>query len=202
VLFVITGPSGSGKSTILRHLWKDLRNIQFAVSHTTRPRRPSELSGREYYFVSPEEFKKMAARRMFLEWAEVHGNLYGTAKREVAEKSKAGDLVLDIDVQGARALRKLRSDAVFIFVLPPRAADLKRRLLERGEDDKHSIRCRLVNACREIRYASEADYVIVNDRLNRAVLELEAVVLASRCRVDVRKREIKSILKSFNPPGR
>ncbi|MBN1938704.1 MAG: guanylate kinase [Candidatus Aminicenantes bacterium] len=202
MLFVITGPSGSGKSTILRHLWKDLRNIQFAVSHTTRPRRPSELNGREYYFISPEEFKRMAARRMFLEWAEVHGNLYGTSKKEVGEKSRAGDLVLDIDVQGARALRALRTDAVFVFVLPPRASDLKRRLLERGEDDKQTIRRRLANACREIRDASEADYVVVNDRLNRAVLELEAIVLASRCRVDVRMKEIKSILKSFNPPGR
>jgi len=202
VLFVITGPSGCGKSTILRHLWKDLRNIQFAVSHTTRPQRPSELDGREYFFISTEEFKRMVARRMFLEWAEVHGNLYGTSKKEVTDKTRSGDLVLDIDVQGARALRKLRPDAVFVFVLPPRAADLKRRLLERGEDDKQTIRRRLANACREIREASSADYVIVNDRLNRAVLELEAIVLASRCRVDVRKKEILSIWKSFGHPRR
>lgn len=202
MLFVITGPSGSGKSTILRHLWKDLRNIQFAVSHTTRPGRPSELNGREYYFVSPGEFKRMAAGRKFLEWAEVHGNLYGTSKKEVTDKTRSGDLVLDIDVQGARSIRKLRPDAVFIFVLPPRAADLKRRLLERGEDDKDTIRRRLANAGREIREAAAADYVIVNDRLNRAVLELEAIVLASRCRVDVRKKEIQSIRKSFHPAKR
>jgi len=202
VLFVITGPSGSGKSTILRHLWKDLRNIQFAVSHTTRPRRPSELHGREYFFVTPDEFKRMVARNMFLEWAEVHGNLYGTSKKEVADKTRTGDLVLDIDVQGARSIRKLRPDAVFIFVLPPRAADLKRRLLERGEDDNVTIRRRLANARLEIREAVAADYVIVNDRLNRAVIELEAVVLASRCRVDVRRGEIQAILKSFGASKR
>lgn len=202
MLFVITGPSGSGKSTILRHLWKDLRNIQFAVSHTTRPRRPSELHGREYFFVTPDEFKRMVARNMFLEWAEVHGNLYGTSKKEVADKTRTGDLVLDIDVQGARSIRKLRPDAVFIFVLPPRAADLKRRLLERGEDDNVTIRRRLANARLEIREAVAADYVIVNDRLNRAVIELEAVVLASRCRVDVRRGEIQAILKSFGASKR
>jgi len=197
VLFVLTGPSGCGKSTILAHLMKDLRNIRFSVSHTTRPRRPSEAEGREYYFVSKAEFKRMAARNMFLEWAEVHGNLYGTSKKEVATKTRTGDLILDVDVQGARSIRQLRKDAIFIFVLPPRASDLRKRLIDRGEDDPAAIRRRLNNAKREIREAPSFEYAIVNDRLNRAVLELEAIVLAARSRADGQKRKIQSILRSF-----
>jgi len=197
VLFVLTGPSGCGKSTILAHLMKDLRNIRFSVSHTTRPRRPSEAEGREYHFVSKAEFKRMAARNMFLEWAEVHGNLYGTSKKEIATKTRTGDLILDVDVQGARSIRQLRKDAIFIFVLPPRAADLRKRLIDRGEDDPESIRRRLDSAKREIREAPAFEYAIVNDRLNRAVLELEAIVLAARSRADGQKRKIQSILRSF-----
>ena len=197
MLFVLTGPSGCGKSTILAHLLKDLRNIQFSVSHTTRLRRPSEADGREYHFVSKAEFKRMAARNMFLEWAEVHGNLYGTSKKEVATKTKTGDLILDVDVQGARSIRQRRKDAIFVFVLPPRAADLRKRLSDRGEDDPAAIRRRLDDAKREIREAPSFDYAIINDRLNRAVLELEAIVLAARCRTDSQKRKIQSILRSF-----
>lgn len=197
MLFVLTGPSGCGKSTILAHLMKDLRNIRFSVSHTTRPRRPSEAEGREYHFVSKVEFKRMAARNMFLEWAEVHGNLYGTSKKEVAAKTRTGDLILDVDVQGARSIRQLRKDAIFIFVLPPRAADLRKRLIDRGEDDPAAIRRRLNNAKREIREAPSFEYAIVNDRLNRAVLELEAIVLAARSRAESQKRKIQSILRSF-----
>ena len=197
MLFVLTGPSGCGKSTILAHLMKDLRNIRFSVSHTTRPRRPSEAEGREYHFVSKAEFKRMAARNMFLEWAEVHGNLYGTSKKEIATKTRTGDLILDVDVQGARSIRQLRKDAIFIFVLPPRAADLRKRLIDRGEDDPESIRRRLDSAKREIREAPAFEYAIVNDRLNRAVLELEAIVLAARSRADGQKRKIQSILRSF-----
>jgi len=197
VLFVLTGPSGCGKSTILAHLMKDLRNIRFSVSHTTRPCRPSEAEGREYHFVSKAEFKRMAARNMFLEWAEVHGNLYGTSKKEVVTKTRTGDLILDVDVQGARSIRQRRKDAIFIFVLPPRAADLRKRLIDRGEDDPAAIRRRLDSAKREIREAPSFDYAIVNDRLNRAVLELEAIVLAARSRADGQKRKIQSILRSF-----
>jgi guanylate kinase len=202
VLFVLTGPSGCGKSTILAHLLKDLRNIQFSVSHTTRPRRPSEVDGREYRFVSKAEFKRMVARNMFLEWAEVHGNLYGTSKKEIAAKTRTGDLILDVDVQGARSIRKCRKDAIFVFVLPPRASDLRKRLIDRGEDDPVAIRRRLDSAKREIREAPSFDYAIINDRLNRAVLELEAIVLAARCRTDIQNQTIRSILRSFSSSKR
>jgi guanylate kinase len=202
MLFVLTGPSGCGKSTILRHVLKDLRNVRFSVSHTTRPRRPSEVEGRDYYFIPDAEFRRMTARNQFLEWAEVHGHCYGTSKKEVTAKTRSGDLILDLDVQGARSIRERRSDAVFIFILPPRAADLRRRLQDRGEDDPSAVRQRLRNARGEIREAASFDYVIINDRLNRAVLELEAIVLSARCRPDVRRGEIRSIMKSFESSTR
>jgi guanylate kinase len=202
VLFVLTGPSGCGKSTILTHLLKDLGHLQFSVSHTTRAPRVSEADGREYYFISPAEFKRMVRRNMFLEWAEVHGNFYGTSKKEIEAKTKKGDVVLDIDVQGARSLRKSRMAAVYIFILPPRAADLRKRLIDRGEDSPATIRCRLANARKEIRDAPSFDYVIINDRLNRAILELEAIVLGSRCRADIQKRRIQAVLRSFEPAKR
>jgi len=202
VLFVLTGPSGCGKSTILTHLLKDLGHLQFSVSHTTRAPRVSEMNGREYYFISPAEFTRMVRRNMFLEWAEVHGNFYGTSKKEIEAKTKKGDVVLDIDVQGARSLRKCRLAAVYIFILPPRAADLRKRLIDRGEDSPAAIRYRLANARKEIRDAPSFDYVIINDRLNRAILELEAIVLGSRCRADVQKRRIQAVLRSFAPAKR
>ena len=202
MLFVLTGPSGCGKSTILTHLLKDLGHLQFSVSHTTRAPRVSEADGREYYFISPAEFTRMVRRNMFLEWAEVHGNFYGTSKKEIEAKTKKGDVVLDIDVQGARSLRKSRMAAVYIFILPPRAADLRKRLIDRGEDSPATIRCRLANARKEIRDAPSFDYVIINDRLNRAILELEAIVLGSRCRADIQKRRIQAVLRSFEPAKR
>lgn len=202
MLIILTGPSGCGKSTILRHALKDLRNVRFSISHTTRPRRTSEADGREYYFVSPAEFKRMIARNRFLEWAEVHGHLYGTSKKEVSSKARTDDLILDVDVQGARSIRERRSDAVFIFILPPRAAELRRRLQDRGEDSSEVIRRRLANAKREMREAATFDYVIINDRLDRAVLELEAIVLSIRCRADVRRRVIRAIVKTFSSSTR
>ncbi len=202
MLFVLTGPSGCGKSTILTHLLKDLGHLQFSVSHTTRAPRVSEMNGREYYFILPAEFTRMVRRNMFLEWAEVHGNFYGTSKKEIEAKTKKGDVILDIDVQGARSLRKSRMAAVYIFILPPRAADLRKRLIDRGEDSPAAIRCRLANARKEIRDAPSFDYVIINDRLNRAILELEAIVLGSRCRADVQKRRIQAVLRSFEPAKR
>lgn len=202
MLFVLTGPSGCGKSTILIHLLKDLRNLRFSVSHTTRARRISEAEGREYYYITPAEFQRMVRRNMFLEWAEVHGNFYGTSKKEIESRMKKGDVVLDIDVQGARTLRASGLDAVFIFILPPRALDLRKRLIDRGEDSPAIIRRRLENARQEIREAPLFDYVIINDRLNRAILELEAIVLASRCRADAQKRRIREVIRSFKPAAR
>ncbi len=197
MLFVVTGPSGCGKSSIIHHVLRDLRNVRFSVSHTTRPRRPSEQDGRDYHFIGKPEFERMVAKRQFVEWAVVHGHYYGTSKKEIAAKGAAGDLVLDIDVQGARQIKARPSRAVFVFVLPPKFDVLRRRLKDRGEDNAEVIERRLRNAKREIRHYADFDYVVINDKLDRAVLELESIILGSRCRTELRMAEIAPILKSF-----
>lgn len=198
MLFVVTGPSGSGKSTIVHHVLSDLRNVQFSVSHTTRPKRNSEEDGREYYFVSDKEFERMIARKKFVEWAVVHGHYYGTSKKEVEEKRERKDVILDIDVQGAAQIRKKYKKALFVFVLPPRFQELKRRLEERGADSPAVIRQRLRDAKKEIREYVHFGYIVVNDRLDKAVLELESIILSARCRLEVRKKDIRPIVRSFH----
>ncbi|MCX6575875.1 MAG: guanylate kinase [Candidatus Aminicenantes bacterium] len=198
MLFVVTGPSGSGKSTIVHHVLSDLRNLQFSVSHTTRPKRNSEEDGREYYFVSDKEFERMIARKRFVEWAVVHGHYYGTSKKEVEEKRERKDVILDIDVQGAAQIRRKYKKAVFVFVLPPRFQELKRRLEERGMDSPAVIRQRLRDAKKEIREYVHFGYIVVNDRLDKAVLELESIILSARCRLEVRKKDIRPIVRSFH----
>ena len=197
MLVVVSGPSGSGKSTIVHHVLNDLRNVQFSISHTTRPKRNSEEEGREYYFISEKEFERMIARRKFVEWAVVHGHYYGTSKTEVEEKRERGDLVLDIDVQGAAQIRKKYPKAVFVFVLPPRFQDLKRRLEERGTDGPAVIRRRLLEAKKEIREYVHFGYIVINDRLDRAVLEMESIILSARCRLEARRKSIQPIVRSF-----
>ena len=197
MLFVVTGPSGGGKSTLVHHVMRDLRNIRFSVSHTTRPRRPSEQNGRDYHFVGRQEFERMIAKKQFVEWAVVHGQYYGTSKKEIEEKGASGDLILDIDVQGARQIKAGPWRAVFIFILPPKYEDLRKRLRERGEDKPEAIDRRLKNAKREILRHADFDYLVVNNKLDRAVLELESIILSSRCRTEARKAEIRPILKSF-----
>jgi len=197
MLIVVTGPSGSGKSTILRHVLRDLRGVRFSVSHTTRPRRPSEKDGRDYHFVDRAVFERMVRRNAFVEWAVVHGQLYGTSKREVAGRGKGGDVILDIDVQGARQVRALGLDAVFVFILPPAFRELRRRLAERGEDKPAVVESRLRTARREIKDYDRFDYVVINDRLDRAVLEVESIILSARCRLGARKARVAAILRSF-----
>jgi guanylate kinase len=197
MLIVVTGPSGSGKSTILRHVMRDLRGVRFSVSNTTRPRRPSEQDGRDYHFVAKEEFERMVRHSAFVEWAVVHGNCYGTSKREISEKGKLGDVILDIDVQGARQVRALGIEAVFVFIMPPVFRELRRRLRERDEDKSDVIERRLRTARGEFRQVSRFDYVVINDKLDRAVLELESIILASRCRLSVRRGQVRTIQRSF-----
>jgi len=197
MLIVVTGPSGSGKSTILRHVLRDLRGVRFSVSHTTRPRRPSEKDGRDYNFVDRAEFERMIRRNAFVEWAVVHGQLYGTSKREGTSRGKGGDVLLDIDVQGARQVRALDLDAVFVFIFPPAFRELKRRLAGRGEDKPAIVESRLKTARLEIKDYDRFDYIVINDRLDRAVLELESIILASRCRLSERKAQVRPILRSF-----
>jgi guanylate kinase len=198
MIYVISGPSGCGKSTLIQRVRKRLENVQFAVSHTTRKKRENEKEGKDYYFMSQEEFERMTRQGRFIERALVHGNYYGTSKKEVDAKGTKGDLLLDIDVQGAQQIKAKSKRVAFIFILPPSFQELKRRLEVRGLESPDSIRKRLEVARREIRYYSQFDYLIVNDQLEKAVRELESILISSRCRFDSRKREIRSILQSFS----
>lgn len=197
MIYVISGPSGCGKSTLIRELLSLLPGIQFSVSHTTRPKRAGEVEGRDYYFVTREEFQRMVDSQSFLEWAEVHGHLYGTSRDEISKKSRQGDLVLDIDVQGARQLRKKLPQARFVFVVPPSYPELEKRLRQRKTDSPETIALRLKNARREIEEARNFDYLVINGVLTQAVEELKAIVLAHRCLFEQRQKEFKEILWSF-----
>jgi len=198
MLFVITGPSGCGKTTLVRHVMENVEGVQFSVSHTTRKKRDSEKEGRDYYFVSKSEFEQMIKEEKLAEWTVIHGNHYGTSKREIEKKGTMGDLLLDINVQGAEQIKSKLKRGVFIFVLPPLFEELKARLEERGQESPDSIKKRLEVARKDIRFYPDFDYIIINDELEKAVDELEAIVLSTRCRLDIKKKEIVPILRSFS----
>jgi guanylate kinase len=185
ILFIISAPSGSGKSTLVSELRKQVSGVDFAVSWTTRAPRGSEESGREYHFTTREEFERMVEAGMFLEHAEVFGNLYGTARHSLEEARAQGyDLLLDIDVQGAAQVRAKMPEAVSIFVLPPNPKVLRTRLRNRsraeGVVNEAELYRRLSEASREIENFRQYSYILVNDILDRAVAQLEAIVLAER----------------------
>ena len=185
ILFIISAPSGSGKSTLVSELRKQLSGVDFAVSWTTRTPRGSEENGREYHFTSREDFERRVAEGEFLEYAEVFGNLYGTACSSLDEARAAGhDLILDIDVQGASQVRAKLPEATSIFVLPPNPKVLRTRLRNRsraeGVMNESELYRRLSEASKEIENFREYGYILVNDILDRAVAQLEAIVLAER----------------------
>lgn len=201
-IFIVSSPSGGGKTTLIRRVIELLaqqgRQAYFSVSHTTRAPRPGERHGVDYYFVSREEFLAMVDRGEFLEYAEVHGNLYGTSWQEIAGKREAGfDVFLDIDVQGARQVRGKVPDAVKIFIFPPSYEELKRRLEARRQDREDVIRLRMRNALNEMREYGEFDYVIINDRLEVATGELLAIVTASRLRSQRMRGHVERILEDY-----
>ncbi len=198
MLFVITGPSGCGKTTLVRQVMENVKDVQFSVSHTTRKKRNSEKEGRDYYFVAKSEFEQMIKEEKLAEWTVIHGNHYGTSKREIEKKGAQGDLVLDIDVQGAEQIKEKLKRGVFIFILPPLFEELKTRLEERGQESPDSIKQRLEVARKDIRFYPHFDYIIINDELKKAVNELEAIILSTRCRLDIKKKEIVPILRSFS----
>ena len=182
-LYIVSSPSGGGKTTLIRRLLANPPGapLHFAVSHTTRPKRQGEENGREYHFVAVTEFQRMVQRDEFLEHNEVHDNIYGTSKSEVLPRLAAGeDVILDIDVQGARDVRRVYPEAVTIFIVPASSVELERRLRSRGLDGEEAIQKRLINAAKEIQQAEDFQYVIVNDDLDRATLELESIVRARR----------------------
>jgi guanylate kinase len=183
IVFVVSAPSGAGKTTLVHRVMKAVPGLRFSVSYTTRPPRATERDGVDYRFVSKELFRSMIEGGAFLEWAEVHGNLYGTPRVDLrALESEQADLLLDIDTQGARKMAAEHSDAVFIFILPPSPAVLRERLVERGLDSPDRIGARLAGASAEVAEAGRYTYVLLNDDLERATEELKAIITAERCR--------------------
>ncbi len=182
-LYVVAAPSGAGKTTLVRLLLERQADIQLSISNTTRSPRPGEQNGREYHFTTVDDFRGMISRGEFLEWAEVHGNFYGTSKKWIADRLAEGhDVLLEIDWQGAQQVRKLFPAAIGIFILPPSMAELERRLTGRGTDAAEVIARRLAAAQAEMRHVGEFDYVIINNQLEEALADLLAVVRASRLR--------------------
>ncbi|MGY6708914.1 MAG: guanylate kinase [Rhizobiaceae bacterium] len=184
LMLVLSSPSGAGKSTIARNLLESDPGLELSVSVTTRQRRPSEIDGVHYHFVSQRDFDRLRDTDALLEWAEVHGNCYGTP-REAAEQamSEGRDMLFDIDWQGANQLvEKMSTDIVSIFILPPSMEELKSRLQRRAEDSAETIEKRLANAREEIAHWQEYDYVVVNDDLDRAYGAVRAIVTAERLR--------------------
>jgi len=183
-LFIVSAPSGAGKTTILKKIFALMGNLAFSVSHTTRQPRSGEENGRDYHFVNRNDFMAMREQGAFLEWAEVHGNLYGTSRQAVeAQLAQGIDIFLDIDVQGARQIRAMTGiGAIFLFIAPPSWQELEKRLTGRGTDPEETIRLRLNNARREMEDAGLYDYLVINDRLDEAVEMMRAIILAERCR--------------------
>jgi guanylate kinase len=176
-LFVIAAPSGAGKTSLVRALMERVPALRFAISYTTRARRPTEEHGRDYFFVGKDEFARMVVEGEFLEHATVFDNSYGTARRQVEQSLADGqDLILEIDWQGARQVRRALPECVSIFILPPSRAELERRLRGRGTDAEEVIRRRLRDAASDMTHWREFDHVVVNDDFGRALGELEAIV--------------------------
>ncbi len=197
-LIIVAAPSGAGKSSLVNAVLEGDGDLMLSVSTTTRAPRPGEQDGREYHFVDVAQFKAMAARGAFLEHAEVHGNFYGTSREWIATMRTADtDIVLEIDWQGARQVRRIFPDAVTVFVLPPSMAELERRLRGRDKDDDESIRKRLDNAAEEIAHLGEFDYVIINDQFDRARADLAAIVRAARAKLAVQRERHSQLFNSF-----
>jgi guanylate kinase len=227
ILFIISAPSGSGKSTLVSELRKQVSGVDFSISWTTRPPRGSEENGREYFFTTRAEFERMRGEELFLEHAEVFGNYYGTARLSLDDARRAGhDLLLDIDVQGGAQVRQVMPEAVSIFVLPPTPKVLRTRLRNRsraeGVMNESELYRRLSEASKEIENYREYGYILVNDILDRAVAQLEAIVLAERfyrngepityrstrvlevaaaCRLSNSRDRLKPVLEAFGIEG-
>ena len=197
-LFIVSGPSGAGKSALAASVTKLVQNLRFSVSYTTRAPRGSERDGVEYHFVSRAEFEALISSDALLEWAEVYGNLYGTSRDSIDELLRQGeDVLLDIDVQGARNIRRKRPEAVSVFILPPSFEVLRERLEHRKLDKDYVIAQRLKIACNEISFYKDYDYLIINDDLGKSTDELRAIIEASRSRMSIRVEAAESILSTF-----
>ncbi len=198
-LYVISAPSGAGKSSLIQaYLKKSPKLAEVSVSHTTRSPRPGEENGQHYHFVSKGEFKSLINENVFLEWAEVFGNYYGTSLQAINERLDQGiDVFLDIDWQGARQIRKLAPLAKTIFILPPSRTELESRLNKRGQDDADTIAKRMAEAQSEMSHYNEFDYLIINDDFDTALNELSSILLAERCKQGIQTKKHLNLVKDL-----
>jgi guanylate kinase len=197
-LIIVSGPSGAGKSALVSAVLASLPGLRFSVSYTTRPPRGNERDGVEYHFVQKDEFEALIRGGHLLEWAQVYGNYYGTGGKYIDEQLLQGnDVVLDIDVQGARTMRAKRPDAIGIFIMPPSYQVLRMRLENRKLDKQYVIEQRLRIARREISFYRDYEYLIVNDGFDASLEELKAILLGSRCRMTSRAESAESIVTTF-----
>ena len=200
-LFVVAAPSGAGKSSLVKALLELDARVQPSVSHTTRAPRGQEKHGREYFFISPQEFDAMVASNAFVEWAHVHSQRYGTSKKAIAERMEQGaDVILEIDYQGAIQIKTIFSNAVCIFILPPSWDELRARLERRGEDAPDIIDLRMQNAQAEVVHAEKFDFVIINESFDRALFDLKAIVHSQRLKFAAQRRARAETFKALHIP--
>ena len=200
-LFVVAAPSGAGKSSLVKALMELDSQVQPSVSHTTRAPRGQEKHGREYFFVSAQEFDTMVLSDAFVEWAHVHGQRYGTSKKMIEDRMAQGaDVVLEIDYQGAIQIKRMYANAVLIFILPPSWEELRSRLERRGEDAPEVIELRLKNAAEEMAQAKEFDFVIINEVFERALFDLKSIVHSQRLKYAAQRRSRAAVFQALNIP--
>ena len=198
-LFVVAAPSGAGKSSLVKALLELDSHLDVSLSHTTRQPRGQEQDGREYWFIDRLEFEAMVAQGDFFEWAEVHGNLYGTSRKAIEHRLAAGeDVVLEIDWQGALQIKQIFAHAVLIFILPPSWAELQQRLKRRGEDGEAVIAQRMVNARSEVAQAQHFDFVIINGLFETALFDLKTVVHSQRLRYAAQMRNKSQVFAALD----
>ncbi len=198
-LFAVAAPSGAGKSSLVKALLELDSHLAVSVSHTTRAARGQEQHGREYWFVDEPEFRAMADRGEFFEWAQVHGKLYGTSRVAIQDRLARGeDVVLEIDWQGALQIKRLFEHTVLIFVLPPSWDELRQRLLRRGEDEPETIEQRMANAREEVAHARDFDFVIINSLFETALFDLKTVVHSQRLKYAAQRRNKSAVFAALN----
>jgi guanylate kinase len=200
-LFVVAAPSGAGKSSLVKALMELDSRVQPSVSHTTRAPRGQEKHGRDYFFVSNQEFDAMIAADAFVEWAPVHNHRYGTSRQAIEERIAQGaDVILEIDFQGAMQIKGVFTNAICIFILPPSWEELRSRLERRAEDSAETIEVRLKNAALEVAQVSKFDFVIINELFDRALFDLKAIVHAQRLRYSAQRRARAETFKALHIP--
>jgi len=199
-IFVFSAPSGTGKSTIADALMERFDRLAYSISHTSRLPRGTEQDGIDYHFVTDSTFREMIERNAFLEWAQVHGHLYGTAFDAVKAQMSAGsDILMDVDVQGGRNVKKQFPESILIFLLPPSLEILEKRLIARGTDDSEVIENRMLQASQEIKNCSWYDYIIINDDLENAVFEAQSIIVSARCRRAHRMAWVNTHFEEIRP---